>query len=327
MRQNNYLDLFLEMLSAERGASDNTLAAYQHDLSDFLGFVAHHKLEIDTLHADNIRSWLEHLALQDLAVSTRARRLSAVRQFFRFLFMETIRKDDPATDIEAPRITRPLPKVLSIEEIDNLLTQARFEWEQESDLKLRFKALRMHCLLEILYATGLRASELVSLPRSVLQQDERFITIKGKGGRERLIPLNETAILVIKEYHRQEKIIKAESLQNPTRAAKAAQKKSPNGTTTQQWLFPSRGKQGHLTRQRFAQELKNLAVRSGIAENRISPHVLRHAFASHLLERGADLRAVQQLLGHADISTTQIYTHVLQERLQKLVEDHHPLAQ
>ncbi len=330
MRQNNYLDLFLEMLSAERGASENTLAAYQRDLDDFLGFARHKKFDVDTLHADNIRQWLENLALQDLAVSTRARKLSAVRQFFKFLFLETIRTDDPAADIEAPRISRPLPKVLSIDEIDVLLNKARREWEQESNnLRIRFKALRLYCLLEILYATGLRATELVSLPLSVLQEDERFITIKGKGGRERLIPLNNTAITAIKEYTLQAKIIKAEQAKQPKRRKKSAAPAPKKKTSSKsiQWLFPATSKQGHLTRQGFGKELKALAGRAGIEENRISPHVLRHAFASHLLERGADLRAVQQLLGHADISTTQIYTHVLAERLQKLVQDHHPLAQ
>ncbi len=317
MTNHNDIDLFLEMLSAERGASDNTLEAYQRDLGDFLGFAHKSNLEAVNIQPEHIRTWLEELSRLELAVSTRARKLSAVRQFFRFLFMENIRTDDPAADIEAPRIKRPLPKVLSIEEVDTLLDKARLDWEGESRPIPRSKALRLYCLLEILYATGLRATELVSLPRSVLRSDERFLTIKGKGGRERLIPLNSTAISAIREYNSLEK----ELASNPSQKNRASAKK------VSQWLFPSVGKQGHLTRQRFAQELKKLAGRAGIEESRISPHVLRHAFASHLLERGADLRAVQQLLGHADISTTQIYTHVLAERLQKLVQDHHPLAQ
>ncbi len=326
MANHNYLDLFLEMLMAERGASDNTLEAYQRDLSDFLGFTSKQNIEIDNLQADHIRLWLEELAALDLAMSTRARKLSAVRQFFRFLFMENIRTDDPAADIEAPRIKRPLPKVLSIDEVDALLARARLDWTKETKPKTRFKALRLYCLLEILYATGLRASELVSLPRSVLRQDERFITIKGKGGRERLIPLNNTAIEAIQDYCTSEKALASEARKKAAKATKTKKGTLAKKSNTR-WLFPSGGKQGHLTRQRFAQELKKLAVRAGIEESRISPHVLRHAFASHLLERGADLRAVQQLLGHADISTTQIYTHVLSERLQKLVQDHHPLAQ
>lgn len=307
----DHLELFLEMLSAERGAASNTLEAYQRDLDDFLGFVGTRGGDSMSATGDDIRAWLSKLTARGLAVSSRARRLSAVRQYFRFLFTETIRPDDPAAEIEAPKRQRPLPKVLSIEEVEKLLEMARSQTGGGSSLS-RFKAVRLHCLLEILYATGLRASELVSLPRSVLRGNERLITITGKGGRERMVPLGSSARGALKTYLEVEK-----------KQVKSVKKKP----TPSPWLFPSHGRQGHLTRQKFGQDLKILAAAAGIDPVRISPHVLRHAFASHLLERGADLRSVQQLLGHADISTTQIYTHVLQERLRQLVHDHHPLAQ
>lgn len=299
-----HLELFLEMLGAERGAAANTLRAYERDLGDFLAFLARRKHDTASASAAEITAYLESLQRRGFAASSRARRLSALRQFFRFLYAEGLRGDDPAAALESPKGSRPLPKILSVAEVDSLLeTAARMAAEAEG--ARRFRALRMHCLLEILYATGLRVSELVSLPRSVIAADARFLTVAGKGGRERIVPLTDAARRAAAAY-----VAEAQA----------------QGRGESRWLFPSRGRAGHLTRQRFAQELKALAAHAGIAAARISPHVLRHAFASHLLERGAELRAVQQLLGHADISTTQIYTHVLEERLRELVLDHHPLA-
>lgn len=295
------LEQFLEMLGAERGAAENTLRSYERDLADFLGFLRRRKADAAVARAEDISVYLEHVAAAGLAASSRARKLSAIRQFFKFLYAEGLRRDDPSSAIESPKQSRPLPKILSIAEVDALLDAARRQTEETKGAK-RMQALRLHCLLEILYATGLRVSELVSLPRAAMTSGERFITVKGKGGRERMVPLTQAACAAADAY--------LESM----------------GAERSRWLFPSRGAQGHLTRQRFTQELKDVAVSAGIAASRISPHVLRHAFASHLLERGAELRAVQQLLGHADISTTQIYTHILEERLRALVLDHHPLG-
>lgn len=302
-----HAELFLEMLSAERGAAGNTLEAYARDLRDFLAFLERRGAHTATAGAGDIGAFLESLSAQGLAASTRARKLSAIRQFFRFLYGEGLRTDDPAASLESPKLGRPLPKVLSIDEVDRLLeaAQARIDGAKGS---ARLRAARLHCLLELLYATGLRVSELVALPRSVVDAGERVLTVRGKGGRERLVPLTEAARAALGAY--------------VAVLAEACASDAPP-----RWLFPSRGKEGHLTRQRFAQELKALARHAGLDPARISPHVLRHAFASHLLERGADLRSVQQLLGHADISTTQIYTHVLEERLRTLVREHHPLAE
>jgi len=298
------LEQFLEMLGAERGAAENTLRSYERDLTDFLGFLRQRKTGAAATRAEDISSYLEHIAAAGLAASSRARKLSAIRQFFKFLYAEGLRRDDPAAAIESPKQSRPLPKILSIGEVDALLDTAR-RLAGEAKPGKRMQALRLHCLLEILYATGLRVSELVSLPRAAMTGGERFITVRGKGGRERIVPLTQAAC-----------------------TAAAAYLASLDGAAgISRWLFPSRGAQGHLTRQRFTQELKEIAAAAGIAPVRISPHVLRHAFASHLLERGAELRAVQQLLGHADISTTQIYTHILEERLRALVLEHHPLGQ
>ena len=229
-------------------------------------------------------------------------------QFFRFLLAEAIRSDDPCSAIDSPKLGRPLPKILSLAEVETLLDTAKQASERAADGTAKRRAIRLYAALETLYATGLRVSELIGLPRNVLVADDRVLTIKGKGGRERLVPLNDTA---------------REALQSHLEAAGVDEAKGRGGSP---WLFPSAGGQ-HLTRQRFGQELKGLAMAAGIEPARVSPHVLRHAFASHLLERGADLRTVQQLLGHADISTTQIYTHVIEERLRRLVEEHHPLAQ
>jgi integrase/recombinase XerD len=302
------LALFLDMLSAERGAASHTIEAYTRDLSEFLAFLAAKGKTAKQATADHLRGFLAGLARKGLAPTSRARKLSAIRQFFRFLLAEGLRADDPTSAIDSPRLGRPLPKILSLAEVETLLETAKHASEKAADGTARRRALRLYAALETLYATGLRVSELISLPRNVLTADDLVLTIKGKGGRERLVPLNEAA---------------REALGAHLAAVREDEEK---GRGVSPWLFPSSGGQ-HLTRQRFGQELKALALTAGIEPARVSPHVLRHAFASHLLERGADLRTVQQLLGHADISTTQIYTHVIEERLRRLVEQHHPLAQ
>jgi integrase/recombinase XerD len=243
-------------------------------------------------------------SLADLgqAATSRARRLSAVKQYYRFLLAEELIATDPTSHLHGPKQQRPLPKILSVAEVDQLLQRAGTRAEHLEGRAL-FRARRFHCLLEMLYATGMRVSELVSLPRAVLRGDKRLLTIKGKGGRQRLVPLNAAASTALERYL-----------------------EVAGGSSASPWLFASNSSLGHVTRQGFAQDLKDLAEEAGLDPERVSPHVLRHAFASHLLDRGADLRAVQQLLGHADISTTEIYTHVLQERLKALVNDHHPLA-
>lgn len=302
------LALFLDMLTAERGAAAHTIEAYTRDLSEFLAFLAAKGKQAKNASPDHLRSFLAGLARKGLAPTSRARKLSAIRQFFRFLLAEGLRADDPCSAIDSPRLGRPLPKILSLAEVETLLETAKGASEKAADGTAKRRALRLYAALEMLYATGLRVSELISLPRGVLIADDRVLTIKGKGGRERLVPLNETARVALLAH------------------LAAVRADEAEGRGVSPWLFPSAGGQ-HLTRQRFGQELKALALAAAIEPARISPHVLRHAFASHLLERGADLRTVQQLLGHADISTTQIYTHVIEERLRRLVEQHHPLAQ
>ncbi len=304
LSQDGYLiESFLEMLSAERGASANTLAAYRRDLIDFVRVLETHRTCLAEATAEHIRAWLGVLNERSLAAASVARKLSTIRQCFRFLYGEGIRRDDPSLAIAMPRRTTPLPKVLSEAQVSSLLdaAQARAAGTHRSQARRR-RALRLHCLLEILYACGLRVSELVSLRRS----EGRFLRIHGKGGRERLVPLGEAA-------------------QDALCAYLEATRDAPGGHKSK-WLFPSSGKSGHLTRQGFARELKQLGASLGIDARLLSPHVLRHAFASHLLQNGADLRAVQKLLGHADISTTQIYTHVLPDRLHRMVSTLHPLA-
>jgi len=301
--------LFLDMLLAERGAAAKTVEAYTRDLGEFLAFLRSKRKSALDASADSVRAYLAQLSRKGLAAASRARKLSALRQFFRFLLAEGMRADDPSSAIDSPKLPRPLPKLLSLAEVEALLEAAAHGVEQAGEGSARRRALRSTALLETLYATGLRVSELLALPRNVLTSDDQVMTIKGKGGRERLVPLNDSARKALADHI----------------AALAADE--VGGRARSPWLFPSGDGSQHLTRQRFGQELKALAIASGIEPSRVSPHVLRHAFASHLLERGADLRAVQQLLGHADISTTQIYTHVIEERLRRLVEQHHPLAQ
>lgn len=282
------------MLSAERGAATNTCAAYARDLAGFADFPRIKARGLDAVGADDISAYLSHLAAQGIKPATAARKLSAIRQFYRFLLADGLRADDPTAVVDGPKGRRALPKILSEQDVESLLAAAR-----------RIKGVpgaRLVCLMELLYATGLRVSELVSLPAAAVRADEPWILVRGKGGKERIVPLSE-----------------------PARAALAIWRdlRAEGGG---QYLFPGSGGQGHLTRQRFGQMLKHLALQAGIDPARVAPHTLRHAFATHLLSGGADLRAVQQMLGHADISTTQIYTHVLEARLRDIVGRAHPLA-
>jgi integrase/recombinase XerD len=294
--------MFIEMLTVERGAAENTIESYRRDLFDFHVFCAARKRVIENADSTLIRNYIKKLSSAGMAPSTSARRLSALRQFFRFLYAEGVRGDNPSSSIDSPRLRRPLPKYLSEDEVEKLLKTAEQRHGSEG--------LRLVALLEILYATGLRASELVGLPLSAISRDGRILIVRGKGGKERMLPLSEPA---------SDAIIKYKEVRNSF--IPGGQQGAGGG-----WLFPSRAKQGYLTRARFGQLMKELAVVSGLDPRRVSPHVLRHSFASHLLAHGADLRSLQQMLGHTDIATTQIYTHVLQERLRQLLDEAHPLA-
>jgi len=307
------IDLFLDMLAAEQGAGDNTLDAYRRDLTDFSAFLAAKSQSFIGAETQPLRDYLGDLDIRGFKSSSVARRLSAMRHLFRFLLNERIRPDDPAAILSGPKRGRGLPKVLSISDVDRLLTRAKTLTEElEASPQERLRAIRLYCLLEVLYATGLRVSELVSLPLSAARSDARMIVVRGKGNKERLVPLNEASRRAMADY-----LAAMEAL-------KASKKKN---AAASKWLFPSFGESGHLTRQHFARDLKELAASAGLAPRLVSPHVLRHAFASHLLHNGADLRIVQTLLGHTDISTTQIYTHVVEERLKSMVRDLHPLAE
>ncbi len=305
----SHLDGFLDMLASERGAAANTLDAYRRDLTAFLDEIGRRDLLLDDVAPADVTAHMRRLDDEGLGAASRTRKLSALRQFFKFLVAEEEIDEDPTFGLDSPRKTASLPKTLSVAEVDRLLTMAKARIVGRKGREL-VRSLRLHALLEVLYATGMRVTELVTLPRTVLAGDERMFTITGKGGRERLVPLNGAARAALASF--------LDVARDPASGV------AP--TLKTKWLFPSRGAQGHLTRQRFAQELKELCVDADLDPERVSPHVLRHAFASHLLDRGADLRSLQQLLGHADISTTQIYTHVLEERLRRLVLDHHPLA-
>lgn len=307
----NLRDLFLDMIATERNASKNTLDAYARDLNDYAAFLAGKKSDFSKADTQTIRNYLSALHMRELAAASVARKLSAIRQLHRFLYTEGKRSDDPSAVLEGPRRGRPLPKVMSIDEVTKLLAAAHEAAAQGADTKeaaaRRLRALRLAALLELLYASGLRVSELIALPASAAHTKQDAIIVRGKGNKERLVPIGDAARRAMKAYF----------------DARATEEKSG----TQRWLFPSFGASGHVTRQHVARELKVLAAAAGIAPAKISPHVLRHAFASHLLSNGADLRVVQALLGHADISTTQIYTHVLDERLKNMVRDLHPLAE
>ena len=301
-----HIEAFLEMMSAERGAAANTLVSYRRDLDDYGRFLAARANGFAMAGADVVRAYLSDLDDRGFAASSAARRLSAIRQFHQFLVSEQVRADDPTAIIDGPRRLAHLPKVLSVKEVERLIgTAAANAARTDLEGAARLRVLRLHALMELLYATGLRVSELVALPASATRREVRYLTVRGKGGHERMVPLTSKAVDAASGYL----------------AARAAA-----GLADSPWLFPATSDSGHLTRQAFARELKDLAALAGIASAKVSPHVLRHAFASHLLQNGADLRVVQQLLGHADISTTQIYTHVLEERLRTLVTEHHPLA-
>jgi integrase/recombinase XerD len=307
------IGLFLDMLAAEQGAGENTLQAYRRDLEDLSGFLGNSRENFGGVQTDRLRDYLGDLDTRGFKSSSVARRLSAMRHLFRFLLSERIRSDDPAAILSGPKRGRGLPKVLSIGDVDRMLTRAKeLSQAPQASPSQRLRALRLYCLLEVLYATGLRVSELVSLPRSAARNDARMIVVRGKGNKERLVPLNDASRQAMSDY------LAATETQAAAKNKNAAVSK---------WLFPSFGESGHLTRQHFARDLKELASASGLAPRLVSPHVLRHAFASHLLHNGADLRIVQTLLGHTDISTTQIYTHVVEERLKSLVRDLHPLAE
>ncbi len=302
------IEAFLDMIAAERGASKNTSDAYARDLSDYASGLARAGKTPQTASTSDIRAYLSSLAERGLKPASSARKLSSIRQFHRFLVTDGRRADDPALIIEAPRRGRNLPKTLSIAEVGHLLAVSKEGLDDEERPRAeRLRALRMACLLELLYATGLRVSELVALPAGAAQTKDPFLHIRGKGGRERLVPLSGAARQAIAAY-------------------RGFLKTAEGRASTSPWLFPADGASGHLTRQAFARDLKGCAAAAGIAAARVSPHVLRHAFASHLLQNGADLRVVQELLGHADISTTQIYTHVLDERMKAMVRDLHPLS-
>lgn len=302
----SFIDLFLDMMATERGASRNTLDAYRRDLEDYAAFLAGGGNDIGGAGTEDVRSYLAKLARRHLAAASVARRLSAIRQLHRFLYVEGRRKDDPAAVLEGPRRGRPLPKVLSLEEVTCLIAAAYAAVDVTGATTAeRLRAARLAAVLEVLYATGLRVSELVALPATAAHAESETLTVRGKGGKERLVPLGEAARRMMQRYL----ALREEAGRADTR-----------------WLFPSFGESGHVTRQHVARELKALAASAGVEPRKLSPHVLRHAFASHLLANGADLRIVQELLGHADVSTTQIYTHVLDQRLKSLVRDLHPLA-
>lgn len=292
------------MLSAERGAARNTLDAYRRDLEDYCTFLSRRGVQGERVETETIRDYLAELTAAGASRATASRRLSAVRQFHKYLLGEGISRDNPVATIESPKLHRALPNSLTVEDVSRLLETAERNAAM-GEGKPRFRAQRMHCLLELIYGTGLRVSELVGLTVQAASADTRFLTIKGKGGRERLVPMSPRLSAIVVAYL----------------AALRAREGGPSP-----WLFPSHGEQGHLTRQHFALELKSLAAAAGLDPGGLSPHSLRHAFASHLLAGGADLRALQQMLGHADISTTQIYTHVQADRLKAVVATHHPLA-
>ncbi|MFQ5764704.1 MAG: site-specific tyrosine recombinase XerD [Rhodospirillales bacterium] len=299
------VEAFLDKLAAE-GAAQNTIDSYRRDLRQFAAFSATRRRAPEDATQAILRAYLKALSEAGMAPGTSARRLSALRQFFRFLYAERFRADDPTAALDSPRQGQRIPKYLSEEEVEALLAAARARTGRDG--------LRLVALLEVLYATGLRVSELVGLPVTALGRDGRMLVVRGKGGKERMVPLSEPAKDAVEAYLDVRETFIPKGIPKG-RAASA-------GT----WLFPSRGAQGHLTRARLAQLIKEIAAEAGIPPNRVSPHVLRHSFASHLLAHGADLRSLQQMLGHADIATTQIYTHVLDDRLKALVRDAHPLA-
>ena len=302
------IESFLDAIAAERGAAKNTIEAYRRDLTAYVEFLARRGASPLKADSEDIAAFQADGGAEGLASASLARRLSAVKQFHKHLYIEGRRGDDPTLAVDGPKRARPLPKVLGVAEVERLIASARERLEAEDrPPRERLAASRMACLIELLYGSGLRVSELIALPKSAARAKEPLIQVRGKGDKDRLVPISEPARAAIRHYR---------ALLEEIAPALAA---GP-------WLFPAEGESGHLTRQVFARDLKSVAAAAGIATQRVSPHVLRHAFASHLLQNGADLRVVQDLLGHADISTTQIYTHVLDERAKAMVRDLHPLS-
>jgi integrase/recombinase XerD len=295
-----WVDAFLEMMAVERAAARNTLTAYGKDLVDAAAFLKARGRDLSNASAEDIEAWFAGLGAAGLAPATAARRRSSIRQFYRFVLGEGWRTDDPSRRVEAPRQGRPLPKVLSRDEVERLIAAAA--------AKDGGQGLRLAALVELTYASGMRVSEVMGLPLTALARDPAYLIVKGKGGKERLAPLNDAARTAVKAWL----AVRKDFL--------------PKGDAANPWLFPSRGKAGRLTPRRFSQLLEEAAIGAGIDPAKVSPHVLRHAFATHLLEGGADLRVVQTLLGHADIATTQIYTHVAGDRLAEVVRSKHPLS-
>jgi integrase/recombinase XerD len=300
MSASGWIEAFLEMMAVERAAARNTLTAYGKDLADAQGFLSTRVRDLADASAEDIEAYFAHLGAIGLSPATAARRRASVRGFYRFVLGEGWRADDPARRVDAPKQGRPLPKVLDRADIDRLIAAAC--------ARDGAAGRRLGCMVELLYASGLRISELCALPLAALARDPAFVIVRGKGGKERLAPLNTPARVAVKAY-----------LEVRPRFLSPGDKANP-------WLFPSRGKSGAITPRRFAQMLDEAALEAGIDPAKVSPHGLRHAFATHLLEGGADLRVVQKLLGHADIATTQIYTHVAGDRLRAVVEAAHPLA-
>ncbi|MCX7587590.1 site-specific tyrosine recombinase XerD [Phenylobacterium sp. 58.2.17] len=296
----DWIEAFLEMMAGERASARNTLTAYGKDLADAQAFLKGRGVDLSNAGPEQIEAYFAALSDRGMSPATAARRRSAVRQFYRFVLGEGWRADDPSRRVDAPKKGRPLPKVLSRAEVDAIIAAA--------GARDGAQGLRLACMVELAYASGLRISELTALPLAVLARDPAYLIVKGKGGKERLAPLNDAARAAVKAYLEVRKGF------------------LPKGDAANPWLFPSRSKAGRLTPRRFAQLLDEAAADAGIDPARVSPHVLRHAFATHLLEGGADLRVVQKLLGHADIATTQIYTHVAGERLREVVASKHPLA-
>ncbi|CUH77136.1 tyrosine recombinase [Tropicibacter naphthalenivorans] len=306
MKASRWSPLFLDALAAERGAAANTLAAYERDLTHVEEWLTDQGRDFASAAKSDIEDYLVHCDTLGLSRATRARRLSAIKQLYRFAFDEGLREDNPAVQISGPGRDKRLPKTLSVEEVDRLLTSASAHGRTDAD------RARNACLMQVLYATGMRVTELVSLPISAARGDPRMLLIRGKGGKERMVPLSPPARLALAEW-----------LALRDEAEEAARLK---GKAASAFLFPSRGKAGHLTRHAFYMLIKEFAVEAGVSPEKVTPHTLRHAFATHLLANGADLRSIQTLLGHADVATTEIYTHVLDERLRELVLEHHPLA-
>lgn len=306
MNDLHWIAAFLDAQAAERGAATNTQLAYARDLADFTDWLAGSGSSLSAAQKTDVENYLVHCDAQGLAKSTRARRLSAIKQLYRFCFEEGFRADNPAVQISGPGRDKRLPKTLSTEEVDRLLEAATAHGRSPAERE------RNTCLMQLLYATGMRVSELVSLPLSSAKGDPRMLLIRGKGGKERMVPLSPPARAALRDW-----LKTREAMEDEARV---------QGKSTSTFLFPSRGKSGHLTRHAFYVLIKELAVEGGVSPSKVTPHTLRHAFATHLLANGADLRAIQTFLGHADVSTTEIYTHVLEERLKELVLDHHPMA-